>query len=425
MQRVDGRLVYSATDVGGYLECEHLANLERAAVWGHPTRPVRADPVLDRIAQRGVEQEQRFLESLHGDGVTVVEVERDESLAYDERHIRGRDETLAAMRDGVDVIYQAVLFDDRRLGYADFLRRLEQPRDLGEWSYEVWDTKLARHATASAVPQLCLYSDMVRDLQGRQPEEMHLALGGVERETVSFRVADYAAYYRLVAREFEAFLGGEPTFPVETQPQPVEHCGVCRWSERCRKQWREEDDLSLVASLSSRQRRALHTIDVTTRTGLAEPAKPLPGRLDGAGREALARIRAQAAIQVRGERLEQTISERIEQARDREGELVPNQGLLMLPEPSPGDLFFDIEGDPFFGSEEVDGIDHLFGVIEPGRPDADGQPAFHAIWSIEDGTVTTGAERRAFEAFIDLVVDRLESDPKLHIYHYPHTSPLP
>ena len=418
MRRVDGRLVYSATDLVGYLECAHLANLDRAAVWGHLNRPVRADPVLDRIAQRGIEHEQRFLESLRGDGATIVEVERHESLAYDERHIRGRDETVAAMRDGVDVIYQAVLFDERRFGYADFLRRVEQPSDLGGWSYEVWDTKLARHATASAVLQLCLYSDMVRELQGRQPEEMHLALGGVERETVSFRVADYAAYYRLVAREFEAFLGSEPAFPVETRPEPVEHCGVCRWSERCRKQWRTEDDLSLVAGLSSRQRRALHTIDVTTRTGLAEPARPLPDRLDGAGREALARIQAQAKIQVRGELVGKTISERIAPARDRDDDLVPNQGLLMLPEPSPGDLFFDIEGDPFFGSEEVDGIDYLFGVIEAGRPDANGQPAFHAIWSIEDGTVTTGAERRAFEAFIDLVMDRLESDPKLHIYHY-------
>ena len=418
MQRADGRLVYSATDLVGYLECAHLANLERAAVWGHLTRPMRSDPVLDRIAQRGVEHEQRFLESLRGDGVTVVEVEPGESLPYYERAIRGRDETLEAMRNGADIIYQAVLFDDRRLGYADFLRRVEQPSDLGEWSYEVWDTKLARHATASAVLQLCLYSDMVQKLQGRQPDEMHLALGGVQRETVSFRVADYAAYYRLVARDFEAFLDGEPAFPVETQPEPVEHCGVCRWSERCRKQWRAEDDLSLVAGLSSRQRRALHTIDVTTRTGLAEPPKPLPDRLDGAGREALARIQAQASIQIRGERVGQTISERVAPARDRDDELVPNQGLLMLPEPSPGDLFFDIEGDPFFGSEEVDGIDYLFGVIEPGRADADGQLGFHAIWSIEDGTVTTGAERRAFEAFIDLVVDRLKSDPKLHIYHY-------
>ncbi len=418
MQRVDGRVVYSATDLVGYLECRHLARLERAAVWRHLTRPVREDKVLDRIAQRGIEHEQRFLESLCGEGLAIVEVGRSDDLPYEERRTRGREETLAAMREGADVIFQAVLFDGRRFGYADFLRRVPQPSDLGDWSYEVWDTKLARHAKASAVLQLCLYSDMVSELQGVQPQEMHLALGGVQRETVSFRVADYAAYYRLVARDFEAFLESGGVFPVEGTPEPVEHCQVCRWSERCRKQWRAEDDLSLVAGLSSRQRRALHTIDVATRTRLAEPAEPLPQRLDGAGPEALARIQAQADIQVRGERLGKTISERIEPPRDREGELVPNQGLLMLPQPSAGDLFFDIEGDPFFESDEVDGIDYLFGVIEPGRPDEDGQPAFHAFWSIEEGTVTTGAERRAFEAFIDLVMDRLDSDPNLHIYHY-------
>ena len=410
--------MYSATDLVAYLECGHLANLERAAAWGRLTRPVRSDPVLDRIAQRGVEHERRFLESLQRERVSVVEVEGDGALPPDKRLNRGRDATLAAMRDGADVIYQAVLFDGRRLGYADFLRRLEQPSDLGTWSYEVWDTKLARHATAPAVLQLCMYSDMVRALQGRQPAEMHLALGGAQRETVSFRVADYAAYYRLVAREFEAFLADGAAFPVETGPEPVEHCGVCRWSERCRRQWRADDDLSLVANLSSRQRHALHEIDVTTRTGLAEPPEPLPDRLDGAGREALARIRAQAHIQVRGERAGETLSERIAPARDREGRLVPHQGLLMLPEPSPGDLFLDIEGDPFFGSEEVDGIDYLFGVIEPGHPDAAGRPTFHAFWSIEAGTATQAAERRAFEGFIDLVTDRLASDPNLHIYHY-------
>ena len=90
----------------------------------------------------------------------------------------------------------------------------------------------------------------------------------------------------------------------------------------------------------------------------------------------------------------------------------------MLPEPSSGDLFFDMEGDPFFRSDEVDGIEYLFGVIEPCNKDESGQPAFHKFWSIEDGTVTTTGERRAFEAFIDLVMDRLAADSGLHIYHY-------
>ena len=124
-------------------------------------------------------------------------------------------------RRGAEVIYQAVLFDGRRLGYADFLRRVERASDFGPWSYEVWDTKLARHARASAVLQLCMYSDLLGGYQGLEPGEMHLALGGVMGETVSFRVADYAAYYRLVAREFEAVLSGAPVYPLATAPEPV------------------------------------------------------------------------------------------------------------------------------------------------------------------------------------------------------------
>ena len=322
------------------------------------------------------------------------------------------------MHEGVGATYQAVLFDGRRLGYADFLRRVESPSSLGSWSYEVWDTKLARHVKASAVLQICMYSDMLGVLQGRQPAEMHLALGGVQRERVSFRVADYAAYYRLVAHDFEAMFGRGSFFPLATAPEPVDHCEVCRWSLECRAQWRAHDDLSLVAGLTSRQRRALHSITVTTRTGLAEPAKPLPQRLDGIGPDALTRVQAQANIQVRGERAGRIISERVVPPREDEKGFVQDHGLLMLPEPSPGDLFFDIEGDPFFSSDEVDGIEYLFGVIEPSRADTGGPRLFHAYWAIEGGTVTTQGERRAFEAFIDLVMDRLEADPNMHIYHY-------
>ena len=419
MQLVNGELAYSATDVVGFLECRHLAHLERAALGGHLKRPMRQDPVLDRIALRGHEHEARFLDQLRADGLQIVEVRRDGTLSSSERIIQGRDATQQHMRDGAPGIYQAVLFDGRKLGFADFLLRVEESSDLGKWSYAVWDTKLARHAKASAVLQLGFYSEMVGALQGKPPENMHLALGGVKHETVSFRAADYTAYCRSVAREFEVLLDAKgPAYPVATKPEPTDHCEVCRWSVECRSQWRAEDDLSLVAGLADRQRRALHSIGVTTRTGLAEPPEPLPERLEGAGREALARLRDQATIQVLGERRGQAISERIPPARDREGGLVPNRGLLMLPEPSTGDLFFDIEGDPFFGSREVDGIDYLLGVIEPSRADDAGQPMFHAIWAIEDGTVTTAAERRGFEAFIDLVMERLAADPNLHVYHY-------
>ncbi len=85
-----------------------------------------------------------------------MELELDSSRPRGERLAKGRDDTLRAMQTGVDVIYQAVLIDGRRLRLADFLRRVEHPSVLENWSYEVWDTKLARHAKASAVLQLCM-----------------------------------------------------------------------------------------------------------------------------------------------------------------------------------------------------------------------------------------------------------------------------
>lgn len=401
----------------GFLECRHLAALERAAVLGHLKRPMQRDAFLDRIVQRGYAHERRFLDGLAAEGREVVELALDESMPSRlERYAAGREATLAAMREGRDVIFQATLFDGGRLGFADFLMRVDAPDAPGPPRYEVWDTKLARSVKASAVLQLCRYSDMVGALQGAAPERMHLALGGAKGETVSFRVADYAAYYRSVERRFEAFLRDEaPAWPLATKPEPVGHCEVCRWRPRCRAEWRAADHLSLVAGAGRGQRDAMRAHGVDTRTALGERH---PGRVEGLPADGVERIHRQAAIQLRGEREGKPLSERIPPERDRDGALVPNRGLLLLPEPSRGDLFFDIEGDPFYEGGGVDGIDYLFGVIEPARRDAAGEPAFHAIWSLENGEVAPAAERRAFERLVDLVMDRWRADPGMHVYHY-------
>ena len=72
MEIINDSLVYSATDLVGFLECGHLTSLERAAVSGHLERPVRSDPVLDRIAQRGQIHEERFLDSVLSEGLRAV-----------------------------------------------------------------------------------------------------------------------------------------------------------------------------------------------------------------------------------------------------------------------------------------------------------------------------------------------------------------
>ena len=51
--------------------------------------------------------------------------------------------TVEAMNAGADVIVQAVLREGRWLGKPDVLRKVAVASNLGDWSYEVYDTKLA------------------------------------------------------------------------------------------------------------------------------------------------------------------------------------------------------------------------------------------------------------------------------------------
>jgi predicted RecB family nuclease len=82
------------------------------------------------------------------------------------------EQTRRLMQAGTTVIYQAHLMDGAWSGRADFLMRVEAPSKLGPYSYWVIDTKLAAETRAGTILQLCLYSDLVRQVQGTLPEHM-------------------------------------------------------------------------------------------------------------------------------------------------------------------------------------------------------------------------------------------------------------
>ena len=414
MQTIDGRPVYAATDLVAYLACEHLTQLERAALAGLVKRPMRDDPELDVIRKRGFQHEHRYLADLAAEGRTVVTIELDGSIEDRGDQLRAAAAaTREAMASGADVIYQATFFDETRRGHADFLLRVDdpaRPSRFGPYHYEVADTKLARHVKASAVLQICTYVDLLEAVQGVQPEWMHVALGGSARTVERLRVDDYMAYYRSARDRFLAAMAAEEPAaypPSGTYPDPVEHCDVCRWAAECVQRRREDDHLSLVAGISARQRRGLAGRGVETLAGLGRLELPVVPAIEGVGAGALARVREQARIQLEG-RLEGRLKHEL-LLPGPGAPLEPERGLASLPPPSPNDLFFDIEGDPYAFD---DGLDYLFGVLE-----ADG--TFHAIWSRdESGEFTLAAERGAFERLMDFFGERLAADPTLHIYHY-------
>ena len=106
--------------------------------------------------------------------------------------------TLAAMRAGAEAIVQAELRRGRWQGRADVLLRVSSPSDLGDWSYEVVDTKLAQETRAGTVLQLCLYSELVQEMQGVTPEWMHVVKPGRIFPGRASAIDEYGAYYRLV-----------------------------------------------------------------------------------------------------------------------------------------------------------------------------------------------------------------------------------
>jgi uncharacterized protein len=414
VQTIDGRPVYAATDLVADLACEHLTQLERAALAGLVRRPMRDDPELDIIRRRGFEHERRYLADLLAAGRQAVTIELDGSIEDRGQQLRAAAaQTIAAMAAGADVIYQATFFDGTWRGHADFLLRVDAPARPSVWGpyhYEVADTKLARHVKSSAILQICSYVDQLERIQGVRPEWLHVALGGSARTVERLRVDDFMAYYRSARDRFLATMRDETpaTYPpAETYPEPVDHCEVCRWAAECVARRRADDHLSLVAGISARQRRALRERGVATLEALGDAPVPLQPALEGTSAQAYERVREQARLQLEGRR---TGEARYELLLPVPGTApAVERGLASLPAPSSGDLFFDIEGDPF---ALEDGLDYLFGVRE-----TDG--TFHAFWSRDaNGEFTLDAERAAFERLMDFFAERRAIDPDLHIYHY-------
>jgi uncharacterized protein len=384
-------MFFTATDIANFVACRHLLTLKLDAAEGKIQKPYFHDLGVELLRELGERHEAAYLNQLASKpGCRVVSIPTNADWSESVR------KTKEAIRDGADVIYQATFQDGNWGGRADFLMRVDRPSSLGSFSYEVVETKLAKSARVRAILQLCFYSELLGNIQGEQPESMHVVLGGSnERET--FQVSHYIAYFRKVRRDFEQAVAARR----DTYPEPVALCDVCEWSSVCNDRWREDDHLSLVANITRAQRKELVSRDIKTMTQLGSLALPLVPKPERIGGAALARIHNQGRLQVQG-RIEKRVLY----------ELLPVEdgcGLSALPEPSPGDIFLDFESSNFAFET---GLEYLIGIVLlPEQGEAG--PEYHRLWSLDPIE-----EKLAFEQFIAIVMERWKRYPGLHIYHY-------
>ncbi|AUZ33750.1 nuclease [Arthrobacter sp. PGP41] len=410
-------LVFSASDLVAASECEYrMLRVLDEKLGRSPKAVFPADEMQVRAGELGDRHEQTVLASLvakYGEwdssrGAGVYCLDRGQNVRGELKAKHA--ETELALRSGADVVFQATFFDGEFLGYADFL--VNEAAGTGDpGRYEVWDTKLARHAKAGALLQLAAYGDQLLGMGIEPSPVVTLVLGtriGEDWLRSSHSLPDLLPVFRERRRRFRELVTHhrEADATVQWQQPGIAHCGRCDY---CAEQVQLHRDLLMVAGMSVVQRKKLHAARITTIDELA--AMPA-----GDARNSVARLRSQARMQLG---LDAAAGSRTfikdGQPHTVAFTVLPGSTIGSLPPPSPGDIFFDFEGDPLWQDPATGawGIEYLFGVVEAPAPDHHGDPVFRPFWAH-----SRSGERRAFLDFLAYVEERRARYPDMHVYHY-------
>ena len=377
----EDRVVYSASDLAAAARCEYALLRGFDAILGRGAALPADDELLARTASLGDEHEHRRLDRLRdefGDAVAIIG-----RPAYTLPGLAAAAEaTWRAIEKRAPVVYQAAMFDGRFVGFADFLIR------DGE-RYRVTDTKLARSAKVTALLQLAAYADALARSGVPVAPEAELELG--DGTPARYRVGDLIPVYRYQRASLQRLLDDHYAAgaPVRWDDERV---GACFRCPVCTEQLRSRDDVLLVAGMRITQREKLIDGGISTITELAGHTGPVADLAPSA----LNKLTAQARMQLR--------------QRDTgtpQFEIADPQPLALLPEPNPGDLFFDFEGDPLWTADgQLWGLEYLFGVLQT-------TGTFRPLWAHNRAD-----ERKALADFLAMVAKRRKRYPNMHIYHY-------
>ncbi|ACQ78515.1 conserved hypothetical protein [Beutenbergia cavernae DSM 12333] len=462
---LDDRFIYSPTDIAR-AECPYAALCVADEKLGLAEPLVVEDAMLERAARLGDAHEARVLAAYRARfgsfdpaqrrGVAEIGDDVERSGAEFRASLpRAREETLAAIAGGADVVFQATFFDGRFYGRADFLLKTQD--DSREATYAVVDTKLTEKVRTHALLQMAAYADQLL-AEGVQVEPtMSLHHGSGER--TQHDLADVLEVYRHERRLLEALLDahharGVPASWLEwrgdVDPPELAALGLDALSRRacgrcdyCAREVERHRDTRLISGIRAAQRARLQEVGIFTLDELAGSSGPVLGTSDAV----LARLRRQAAMQVgQLERMADAEAAgllvvdgaRVEapdgaQAPERalflplvRAEVVDAAALRALPEPDAGDIYFDFEGDPMWTTSGAmeGGLEYLFGLIE--EPVTGGHPA-HALDRAPEGSGERyvafwahdrAEEKQALVDFLAYVAQRRAQHPGMHVYHY-------
>jgi predicted RecB family nuclease len=378
---------YSPSDLIRFMESPFASWMDRYVLEFPHLAPEKdpQDALSCALQQRGFAHEDQLEMSFREQDLSVVKIEgksNTEKLAA----------TLSSMQQGADIIAQARLETKGFRGFADFLIKTPGDSLLGDFHYEVWDTKLSRHLKPAHAIQLCCYAEMLEAIQGERPTHITVVLGDGDKQTL--RTNDYYHYYLKLK---ESFLIAQKNFNPEQMPDPADFKNWGDWSNYAENLLTEKDHLYQVANITWNQIKKLNKQGIVTMQQLADTGID---HVPGMHATVLQNLQNQASIQKASMKQNAPLYEvTVPQEEEK-------LGLALLPPASPLDVFFDIEGFPLYEN----GLEYLWGCT---YFDESGERQFKDFWAHDKEE-----EKQAFQEFIHWVYQRWQQDPSMHIYHY-------
>lgn len=376
MRDLGDRSLLSASDLMRFTGCSHAIALDILHRRGEGLCLKQDGELAKLLRRRGNAHEAQYLATLKAAGRNVIEIPVSRDLAYDAKA------TADALVGGAEVVYRGAFVSGSWGGRAGFLERVNHRSELGDFSYEVTATKLSGRPNAKHALQLTVYSDMLAEVQGVEPERAHVWLGDGSLETILLK--DCVHYARLARSRLEAFVEK----PAPTRPIPCSDCSFCRWADHCSAAWRDEDSLFNVAGISRLEVMKLEAAGVAT---MAELSK-LDRLVDGIATKPLTKLKVKARLQH---------ERKFGDPSYRRLKLEAGNGYGLLPKPDEGDLFYCVERDPYFEG----GIDYLHGIWRKGHHEL--------FWGLERDN-----ECEAVAGLMDFLYCRFKKPTNAHVYHY-------
>ncbi|MEN9955751.1 MAG: hypothetical protein RLY34_558 [Actinomycetota bacterium] len=420
-------------------------------IWAFNTRDLMRASTCDHCIKLAVAKEldmpgvRTLLEPYQLEGKTLAmqfgdkfEAEIEEELraslpANDFQRPEGKDtfqETVTLMQAGIPVIYQGALRHRSGLaeftGRPDFLvrgdydlefikgkltakpstERTSAKNNAGAYGYIAWDAKLASSAKPHYLLQVALYAEALGAL-GLKADAVHGATHGLilgSRTLVTFEEGEIVPAM-LQARSYleaafqQAALGNLSEFELKHLSLHCEvqsTCAICEYPDLCEHNRKEIDHLVQIAGINKSQIEKLKKAGITTMAALAsagDDARPsdfVPGSFD--------KLRKQATLQTE-----------FRETGKHSYLVMDDPEIGVLPPASPNDIFFDMEGFPYF--EEKGGLEYLFGAIT--RNTNSKKNVFHEFWAHD-----REQEKTAFTDFVTFAYNKMMADSTAHIYHY-------